>query len=143
MRKFKFRVWNPRKKCFLNSYKNEGRIFSGTSCYNDNDIEQFGGWDIWQRQDLGDVVQQFTGIQDSNGKDIYDGDIVEIDINHDKYLNSRHGVVYHKEYTYFVGIFDHAYSKEHMVNGNYCPFWYLSIWGRVVGNIFENFELLK
>jgi uncharacterized phage protein (TIGR01671 family) len=75
-REIKFRIWDNRQKSFI---------------INDNSIH-FDLWD-WATQ-MSDcliypidhvIFQQFTGLKDKSGKEIYDGDIVKI--WHDSYTN--------------------------------------------------------
>lgn len=153
MRQFKFRVWDKDKKIFLSDY--DFCIYDGAairievggtetnsfgSSYNPLKLEENDLGGIYLDKNL--LVQQFTGLQDSEGKDIFEGDIVEISTNYQDYSNSRHGLIHYKACRYLVGVYDSEYSKDVMVNDNYCPIVDLSRECRVAGNIFEHFALL-
>ena len=134
-RAFKFRVWdNSKNEWFpikgamaflLNNDGNENLVF----------ITKTGPYPIPQTgQENGGrnrfSVQQFTGLKDKNGNNIYEGDILEY--NHGNGINVG--------YVGFTsGIFFLNYSDE-----NNDELGYLLVSNiKIIGNIFENKELLK
>lgn len=83
MRQFKFRVWSKEENSYLQNYDGDN--------FFDYDGKLLDlGWFIKCAEDPEDgrfIVEQWTGLVDSEGKDIYEGDIVEC-LNHkviDKY----------------------------------------------------------
>ena len=73
-------------------------------------------------------LMQYTGLKDKNGVEIYEGDVVD----------GNHGIGFMK---FSRGIFD-LYDIEEQENVLYWPEC-RSIRGVVIGNIYENPELLK
>ena len=119
MRKIKFRVWSLKNSHWvtLTALDLEGRVCIGSS-----EPDDF-------------VTQQFTGVLDRNNKEIYEGDLVRV-------FNSD-GEDYHKQ-TSEVFYSSRWAQFELKMTGNSLAY-YLVQYGslEVVGNVFENPELLK
>ena len=127
-RKIKFRAWNGH--IMVTAEYGDWLSFDGVHYteaekhYNTPNIEvqKFKGKSI---------VMQFTGLHDKNGKEIYEGDIVRFDVSATErdptpYVNQV-GEVKISSLTTDFGKWQ----------GVYCSYY------RVIGNIYENPELLK
>ena len=93
--------------------------------YGDNDLEaffrDFEGWDI----------MQFTGLKDKNGKDVFEGDITAAS----KDAFNRHLVIFEDGCFQLVLATGRQTLKDASWRGHFME--------EVIGNIYENPELLK
>lgn len=120
MRKFKFKIWDKKSKCF----------YIKNNPYPDNNCE------------IGDrfIVTEFTGLKDKNGKEIYEGDIIAIN-----YENSSQKLpVKFGRYSFekFIGecgeISDSTDVYGFYVENEYLYIQMINQNAVIVGNIFNN-----
>lgn len=102
MRKFKFRGWHR-------GYPNEDAELKASKCNGPGVEPHMEYWD-WLPADASDTykVMQYTGWKDANGKDIYEGDIV--DFNPAPYLVDGNNITGDR------GIIDWVGGGEYWVN---------------------------
>ena len=145
MNSIKFRIWDKAKKHFCD-YENTR-----------NDPRGYDEWygDLTQtfketlnsiQEDDNLIIQQFTGLKDNNGKEIYDGDIVRgQESTFDKNANGWIDGEFENSHIWYdchsatlVASQNHPYSETSFVFTSYSLF---NI--EVIGNIYESPELLK
>jgi uncharacterized phage protein (TIGR01671 family) len=80
------------------------------------------------------TLMQYTGLKDKNGKEIYEGDILKYQL---LYITGDEEPDTYTEYTEEVIFEDGQFTVEVM------PLFVACEWGEVIGNIFENPELLQ
>lgn len=108
----------------------------------DIDIEQMWDWEQVQKIDKwwihkGIILMQFTGLIDKNGKEIYEGDIYRVAVNRIYVVEFCSGEESNHEW--YGGSFIIRINKE-----VFFPFDEFAIKnGEVIGNIYENPEILK
>ena len=87
------------------------------------------------KNDMGFTTEQYTGLHDKNGKEIYEGDILSIPRRKDKKKDKLYTVVWHKT---------HARLNFANTNGEFGEISIGKIMrSQIVGNIHENSELLE
>ena len=131
MREIKFRVWDTENKEMLRVQELDfedtfygGRLSIRTEQYNDYfDIEDM-------------ILMQYTGLHDKNGKEIWEGDIVNCQTKYGKakaiikFIDGK-----------FVAYWDSKIT--HPKNGHHIACYDINKRFEVIGNIYDNKELLN
>lgn len=124
-REIKFRIWDVENKEMLKVRELDfeptfygGRIAIRPDQYND----------YFDTEDM--ILMQYTGLHDKNGKEIYEGDIVEI---------TRPCILERGEVKFINGCFD-IKSKDTLLMLYQCEINNFKL--KVIGNIYDNPELL-
>jgi uncharacterized phage protein (TIGR01671 family) len=132
-RKIKFRVWDNQNNDWLINQRIEDYpvelLYSDHKFYIAHSLSNLDNY----------VIQQFTGLLDKNGIDIYEGDVVTYTSNNG--IDYKAPIVFSPTSSAFVL----DTSGRHLFDDKYGD--YLDLHKdreyEIVGNIFENSELLK
>jgi uncharacterized phage protein (TIGR01671 family) len=161
MRDIRFRAWDKKEKAM--SYSDEVEFSASPDCdFQLTQLDGFFGW-LTPDEDNRYVLMQFTGLEDKNGKEIYEGDIISFSSQFGKSI---------WEVFWFSGTFDingseysgiatgfwvraikpHKYGRVGNIEGLAEKYQFTNYGGnggvetkdcKVIGNIYENPELLK
>ena len=134
-REIKFRAWDKACECYL--YDVQGAYDTLSGCVKDEngedadyDEECFSGFLDNDKY----VVEQFTGLHDKNGREIYEGDIVHAyDQEPDQYEPDYRG----SEATGIVEFHGSMFMLDDDIVLDYPPIL------EVIGNIFEDKQLME
>ena len=124
--RYKFRAWDKR----------EGKIIP---VWNIEFMPDGGdGEDVNNHRDITRcILMQYTGLKDGDGKEVYEGDIVEFEGNYTtaEKCGKKIGVVEWDYAGFIIRVGEHDYNFDE-TNEFYA-------YSKVLGNIYENPELLK
>ena len=133
-RPLKFRVWDKLAKHFFYPDKGYQGHFILSLDGKFHNLHNGSGGDEF-------IVQQYIGINDINGKDIYDGDVIEFDEREIGGYKGVAEVIYDTDMTLYGPSFQIFVLRAEPINrSGVAPFPFNC---KVIGNIFENSELCK
>ncbi len=148
IREIKFRVWDKQDLRFIDCDDKSGVFlidFNGKlrcaewSCGNGDNSANSVYEPLENQQRY--VIQQYTGLKDILGKDIYEGDIVKYKTRYGNYMDSDKDVdITTNEVVFSDGGF-YPQPESHIEEDSYYN--YKTYDFEVIGNIFQNPDLLK
>jgi uncharacterized phage protein (TIGR01671 family) len=120
MREIKFRAWDK---------ENEEWVYNPESGYIDVKQDDEIEFDYDENRI---ILQQYTGLKDKNGKEIYEGDIVK----------SENKMIVFVEWNDLDGSW-HCFNKNHKFHSTWTLGHFINDKIEVIGNIYENKDLIK
>jgi uncharacterized phage protein (TIGR01671 family) len=124
-RKLKFRFWSPAGKAFIKDYKYSGLV---DELFDEKDFDTL-------------IPQQFIGLLDKNGKEIYEGDLVNFKTNNTVCLGDLDVMEWESEEVYWDDYFCSFCFERRYATTVYDKVMLETL--EVVGNVFENPEKVK
>jgi len=124
MEKYKFRAWDKKEKkmVWLFSISSSGEFINNKGITQLNDRY---------------IVMQYTGLKDKNGKMIFEGDIVN---DTEVVWKERVSVQWNSNGKYYVSGWFIRFKEE---DNKYYTYFPLEEGGEIIGNIYEDENLLK
>jgi len=119
MRTIKFRFWSPQGKAFVEQYKYNGLV---------DELFDEREWRIL-------VPSQYTGLIDKNGKELFEGDIIQIESDQYPSLNDKKYVVEYKNGSFIAEVINPKSTFNFYFMHHVSKF-------EILGSKFENPELL-
>ena len=126
-RELKFRIWDKLTESFIYCEDDNQQHFILDLNGNFHNLQNGSGGDEY-------VVQQYTGFKDADGNEIYEGDILK-NLTPTKYSDVN--------FTVEWGEFEPSDDMGVGGVGFVLPWFFTTFKPKVIGNIFENPELLK
>ena len=129
MREIKFRYWNEQASRY---HYGQAQVFTCLS-------QQTTG--VYDHESDGCRFEQFTGLHDKNGKEIYEGDMLRDDYTDEDILIEDYSVVvWDKKFCQWA--IDNSFAKDGSSFTNLVEYFGRETF-EIVGNIFENADLVK